>query len=222
MTTLAQARVKIRRLVRDEKEVLIDPADFDLALTRALQTYSLLRPNPTTQELFAGADGLVLVDDVTGFDQAYVEKMQIEYPGTATYGQPNYIDRSDWWLYRSVGGLAIRFNYPPSTTQALRITHAVPHVLPLDVDENPDPDGSLTVIASDVDAVCTEAAANADEMLSAYFTQTADQSTGADFVNFTTKSREYAARAKMLHDAFEKFMANSLGMGKGSFQVVRS
>lgn len=222
MTTLLQMRGKIKRLVRDEANVLTDPGDYDLALSRALQTYSLQRPNPVTQDLFVNSDHVVLVASITGFDRAYIDKLQIEYPVLETFGQPNYLDRSEWFLYQSPAGLAIRFTYSPSSSQAMRITHAVPHVIPVDGGDNPDDEGDLTVIASDIDAVSSEGAANAHEMMSAYFTQTADKSTGADFVAFTTKANEYKKRADMLHGVFNSHMEKSLGMSKGSFQVVRS
>lgn len=222
MTTLKQARGSVKRLVRDEANILLDPGDYDLALSRALQAYSLLRPRPVTQELFANSDHVVLTSIITGFDRAYVDKLRIEYPVLQSFGVPDYIDPDEWFLYQSPSGLAIRFNYSPQTTEAMRIHHAIPYVLPVDTNGDPDDEGELTVIASDLDAVCSEAAANANTMLANYYTQSADSATGAEFVGFSTKSREYQTRAKMYHEVFEAHMEKSLGMSKGSFKVVRS
>jgi hypothetical protein len=172
MSTLKQLRAQVKRLVRDESAILVDPGDYDLCLSRALQTYSLLRPRCLTQDLYVDSNHVVLTSTITGFDRAYIEKLTIEYPILQSYGQPNYLDREEWFLYQSPDGLAICFNYSPQATQAMRITHATPHVLPVNVNGDPDDDGSLTVIASDESAIASEAAANGDEMLSAYFTQT--------------------------------------------------
>lgn len=215
-------RDMVSRIVRDGGEALNDAADLNQAITQALQTYSLLRPRAVTQDVNTQTNGLLLVSSITGFDVGNVEKMLIEYPITGIYGQPIYLDRSEWSLYQSTTGMNIRFNYPPSSTQAIRITHAIAHVLPLDGSNNPDDEGTMTPITSDLPALANEAAANACEMLAAYYRQSADQSTGTDFVGFPTKAGQYASGAKMHHGIFTAYMDASLGQGRGSFKVVRS
>lgn len=223
MSTLAQMRTKISRLVRDDASILAGSnGDVDLCLGRALQTYSLLRPKCLTQDLTVNSDYQIATSSITGFDRAYIDKLTIEYPVLVTYGPPNYLDRDQWVLYQSPSGLVIRFIFSPQQSQAVRITHGVPHAIPVDNMGANNASGSLTVVASDEDAIAAESAANACEMLSVYYTQSADRANGADFVGFTTKGGEYKKRADMLHRFFTSHMDKSLGMSKGSFQVVRS
>jgi hypothetical protein len=216
MSTLKDFRNKlVKPLIKEQSSIVTDPGDYNLCIKRALQTYSQVRiPTNKKRSTFArkvvedvavDANGQIAVSDLTGFDVGYVDLLRVETT-IETTGDLSYINDGDWGLIDTPVGQVIRLSKKPTTSSTARVTHYVSHALPVDDNGDPDDDGDLTIPASDEDAVASESAANANRQLSNYYGATADSSVGADFVQFTSKRREYAALADMRHKEFTEFI----------------
>ena len=216
-TTLQQTINRVKGLVKDDSDKLDDPIDYYDAIETALTSYSQLRPRLASQDIMTDANGEVVCASINDFDEAYLGLLQIEYP-INTSGYRNLLDSEDVESYVAPSGRRLRMVIAANVTA--RIHYYTFHALPRDVDDNPNPAGLLTVRASDIPALCWLAASNALQMLSNYYKNTADKSTGADFVAFTTKSQEYAKGARDMKQKFD----NHIEAGRGlvpQAQIVR-
>lgn len=233
MTKLAQFRNNsVKPLVKEQSPtpIISDPADYNLCIKRALQTYSQVRiPTNANRPTFArkvvadiaiDSDGNILVSAITGFDIGYIDFLRLE-TDIQTSGNPSYLDFGDWLLLDTVDGHVLRLARIPTSSSTVRVTYYVPHILPVDDDGNPDDDGLLTIPLSDEDAVASEAAANANRQLSNFYGASADTATGAEFVGFTSKRREYAALADMRHAEFTAHIEEIKKRTRGQAITVR-
>jgi hypothetical protein len=232
MSTLTQLRAIVKTLVQEKSPspIISDPGDYNICIKRALQTYSQTRiptneKRPTfarkvVEDIAVDANGGFDTSDLTGFDVGHVDLLKIEVT-IETSGQPSYISDGDWSLIDTPDGEIIRISPAPAVGETVRVTHYVAHSLPLTDDGNPDDTGDMTVPASDEDAVASESAANANRQLSNYYGAVADSATGADFVAFTSKRREYAALADMRHKEFTDFIDETKKRTRSRARTVR-
>jgi hypothetical protein len=160
---------------------------------------------------------LTVVEDETGdggFDYAVVGLAswadgfsvvkQVEYPVDDDDETPDILQEDAWMMYETPAGMHLRFlEDKPPATESFRVTYTAIHACT---------DAACTVKAFDDEAVQALAAAFFCEMLATYYAQMGDSTIAADSVDHTSKSREYAARAKTWRGVY----FSHLGVKEGS------
>jgi hypothetical protein len=163
---------------------------------RAIERYSKDCPlELVTEQPYAGnlklplpaLPGANLADPNTPiFDPLFSIVRSIEYP--IDQQPPEYIDDTDFRLYRTAAGYFILLTQDTPTLQdVMRFTWTARHA----------PDGS-TIPNKDFLAVVDLSAAYAAEQLATIYTQTSDPIFNADVVNYRDKGQQYQSLAKML------------------------
>jgi hypothetical protein len=123
---------------------------------------------------------------------------QIEYPVDDTDSAADVLDEDAWTIYRKPAGDFLRFlEDEPAADEHFRVTYTALHTCT---------DAACTVKEIDEEAVQALAAALYCEILSTWFAQNQDSTIQADVVNHTSKSRDFAARAKAFQTIYRKHM----------------
>jgi len=170
------------------------------AIAQAMKTYSKHRPRSVTEDE-SGADAFdyavtLLADWSDGFSMI----RQVEYPVDDTDREAAILDEDAWTLYRKPTGDNLRFlEDEPSVGETFRVTYTALHTCT---------DTACTVVSIDEEAVQAMAASHYCEILATYFAQNQDSPIKADAVDHTSKSRDFAARAR----AFRKTYRDHLGL----------
>jgi len=159
---------------------------------------------------------LVIVEDESGsggFDYAvtllaswtdgFSRIKQVEYPVDDTDETPDVLQDDEWTLYEKPAGKCLRFlTASPAATESFRVTYTALHTCT---------DDDSTIKSYDDEAVQALAAAYFCEMLSTYYALNSGSTVQADSVDHTSKSRDYAARAK----SYRKMYFDHLGVEEG-------
>jgi len=193
-------------------------SDYDNALGRALSAYSQTRPLKMVKEMAGDGTGLVYVSALPQFDEGFIESLIIWWPVYTTpvqWSEP--VDRDLWEVWYTAAGTAIRFlRFWPTADTTIRFVYPVPHQLPAN---DTDP---LTVRASDQEILCELGAAECDDLMAQFYSQTTEKpGMTADFSMFTTKAKEYETRAATRRAAFDAHIEASEDRARGSAVLAR-
>jgi hypothetical protein len=113
---------------------------------------------------------------------------RLEYPVDDDNHVVRELERDQWAIYHKPVGRVLRFlGYTPETDETFRLAYTTLHVCD---------DVACTVEAFDEEAVQILAAAYCCDFLATYYAPNHDATIQADSVDHTSKSRDYAARAK--------------------------
>ncbi|MEW6212552.1 MAG: hypothetical protein AB1631_29775, partial [Acidobacteriota bacterium] len=181
------------------------------------KTYSRIRPQELVKDIDTDGTGVLSLASLTSFEYDFSAELKIEYP-ISTSGEPNYIDRRDWFFHRTPSLVQVRLlGEKPNGAANTRITYKAPHKIDTRSHEetdlaNPPVAITTTIPDSDFEALCKEAACEACKMLANFYAQTGDPGAfvNADMSYMRSKSGEYAARAKELHRDFEAHMGTGI------------
>jgi hypothetical protein len=190
MTTKVRSEyaTEIARFIRDGAGILL-PDDIDKLIDRANEVYTRQEPLDIVIELTSDGSDEFKVADLTGFSAKISGDQKIEFPVT-TSGEPQYLDRRDWTLYRKPApdGLVIRISTGVGNGVKVRFhfkgTHAITE------------EGS-TIPPEHFFAFCRLGAAEGCDDLANHFTQTGEQALfqGMNGAYYQTKAKEYKNRA---------------------------
>ena len=157
------------------------------AIGQAVKRYAIARPLVGVQD-YAGDGTTYDLSLPTGWVLELSTIQSIEYP--AGERVPVYLPTEDYDLYRTASTTKIRlFSTTPATGKTARITFTKPHTVDT---------ASSTVPAIDEEAVADLAAAIGLRDLAALFSGTTEPTLQADAIDYKSKAREYADRAKDL------------------------
>lgn len=162
---------------RDESERLTEFRDFAPAVAAALAYYSRHRPRVVVADLAGSvASDLELPE---GWEEGFSRLTSVEAP------LGNLLDSADWTLYATPSGNVLRLVAAPGEGSVVRVSYTVTHT-------------EETLPAHHQDAVASFAAAQCLETLSTLFASAVDPTISADSANRTSKSGDYAARARRM------------------------
>ena len=172
--------------VKDETGKLTDPADYDAAISEALNSYSGNRPRLVVADI--PGSGVTDYATPTGWVEGLSVVESIEYP--AGQNPEIILDDDDWRLYRSPAGLKIRLiEATPQAGETIRILYTAGHT-------------EASILIMDFEAVGNLAASICLRMLAAAYGQSSDSTIMADSVNYRSKGDEFARRAKELEGLY--------------------
>ncbi|MCK5120182.1 MAG: hypothetical protein KAQ78_11380, partial [Candidatus Latescibacteria bacterium] len=133
---------------------------------------------------------------------------QVEYPVDDDDEAPDILQDDEWMIYEKPAGKVLRFlENVPTSDEDLRVTYTALHTCT---------DSACTVEGFDEEAVQVLSAAYFCDMAATFYAQTGDSTITADSVNHTSKSRDYAARAK----TYRKLYFDHLGIKEGQTQAA--
>ncbi len=184
-----------------------------LAVGEAVKTYSKHRPHVLTEDV-SGADEFdyvitssespPLAGSLTYWSDGFSVINKVEYPVDDEERADNTLQEDEWTLYNKPLGQYLRFiEEKPASGEFFRVTYTALHTCD---------DTISTIKVIDEEAVQSLAAAFYCEMLATYFAQNQDSTIQADVVNHTSKSRDFAARAK----AYRQFYYDHMGIKEGT------
>lgn len=174
-----------------------------LAIGQAVKTYSKHSPRIVVEDE-AGAGGFdYALSLLAAWSDGFSVVKKIEYPVDDTDETPEILPDDDWTIYEKPAGKCLRFLADkPLATEDFRVTYTALHTCT---------DVACTVKPIDEEAVQSLAAAYYCDMLSTYFAQNQGSTIRADVVDHTSKSRDFAARAR----AYRKLYFDHLGLEEG-------
>ena len=186
---LADFQELVDDLVRDDSG-RIDVADRDGAIARAVERYSLDRPQTAVEDVTAASGGQVLALP-TGWQDEFSELASLEYP----IGEipPCFVEQTDFWLYQSPTGFEIQLRESLQVGAVVRTAFTQRHILTAVTD---------TIRPEDLEAVSSWAAALLLDMLAGFATGNTDSTIQADNVDHGSKAAEYAKRAAALRRGY--------------------
>ncbi len=171
-----------------------------LAIGQAVKIYSRHRPRIVTEDEVGAAAFDYPLTALAEWSDGLSRIQQVEYPVDDTAPEAQTLDKDAWTIYSKPAGDCLRFlEDEPAADETFRVTYTALHTCT---------DTACTVKAIDEEAVQALAAALYCEILSTWFAQNQDSTIQADVVEHTSKSRDFAARAK----AFEKIYRKHLGL----------
>lgn len=184
-------------------EIPLDEAEKILAVSQALKRYSKDKPRQVVED-FDGDGGFdYAVSGFASWSDGFSVIKAVEYPVDDDDQTPDVLQEVGWTIYEKPAGKYLRFTEDkPTADEDFRVTYTALHTCT---------DTACTVDAFDEEAVQALSAAFFCEMLATYYAQTQDSTISADVVDHTSKSREYAARAKM----YKQQYLNHLGVKEG-------
>lgn len=171
-----------------------------LATGQAVKTYSRHRPRIVVEDEAGSGAFDYAVSLLAEWSDGFSMVQQVECPVDDTNDSAEILDEDAWIIYPKPAGDYLRFlEDVPAVGNTFRVTYTALHTCT---------DMACTVKAIDEEAVQSLAAALYCEILATWFAQNQDSTIQADSVDHTSKSRDYAARAK----AFRKIYRDHLGL----------
>jgi hypothetical protein len=169
----------------------------------AIKAHSRQRPRKVVEDVDGDGGFDYALSDLASWKSGFSSIEQVEYPVDDTDETADVLQDDAWEIYEKPSGKMLRFlEDTPDATEDFRVTYTSFHTCT---------DSACTVEDFDEEAVQALAAAFFCEMLSTYYAQSTDSTIAADSVDHTSKSRDYAARAK----AFRKIYFDHLGIKEG-------
>ena len=169
-----------------------------LAIGQAVKEYSKHRPLLVVEDEAGTGVFDYAVSLLAGWSDGFSVIRSVEYPVDDDSAGANILDVDYWSIYQKPTGEVLRFLYDtPAATETLRILYTALHTCT---------DVACTVKTADEEMVQVLAASFYCEILAAYFSQNQDSSIQADVVDHTSKSRDFAARAKAFRSLYLKHM----------------
>lgn len=172
----------VKERVKDDSGKLVDPDDYDSAITAALMRYSKGKPRNLVRDL-PGTDSHDLALPVE-WSSDFSVVVSLEYPvGTVP---ADMLQPADWCLYVSPASTVLRLSdLIPAATESVRCTFTALHT-----------EATLPVV--DQEAVVDLAAANCLLQLSAAYGNSIDNTIQADSVDHQSKTDQYRRLAQEL------------------------
>lgn len=212
MATIADIRSRVLLRVKDAAKSL--DADgvtetVDASIASAVEEYGKVRPRETATV----CDGtgtfkysLTAANPIlTGFDASLSSITSIAYPYTTTTADLTLLEDYEWRIQQLADGLWLWFiTATPSASEDFLVTWTLPHTCS---------GSSLTVAASDYEAVADLAASHAFLAMSGIYVQSLDNSIAADSVNRQSKAAEYRSLAAQYRKAYDLKMGSGVATG---------
>ncbi len=184
-------------------ELPLGEIDQIVAIGVAVAEHSRQRPRIVVEDEAGNAGFDYAVSLLAAWSDGLSVIKTLEYPVDDTDETPDILQDDAWIMYQKPAGMYFRFvEDKPAATESIRVTYTAPHTCS---------DTSCTIKNCDETAVQSLAAAHFCNMLAAYYAQTQDSTISADSVDHTSKSREYAARAR----AYRKLYFDHMGIVEG-------
>jgi hypothetical protein len=190
---------KVSEIVRDDVGKL-GSSERDNFIQEAVKIYSRHRPREVVKDITGdGGYDYAIATNLTSWVKGFSIIKSIEYP--ADEREPIFLEEGsdeDFVVYEKEGGQYIRFfSDAPPATEKIRVVYTALHVVN---------DTLNTIPESDQDAVCNLAASLCSGALASAYAQTSDSTITADSVDHMSKSREYAARARVQKQTYMDFL----------------
>jgi len=184
-------------------ELPLEEAEEILAIGMAVKEHSRHKPLEVVEDVDGDGGFDYAVADLASWATGFSVIKQVEYPVDDDDQAANILQDDAWAMYKKPAGTYLRFlEDTPSTDEDIRITYTAIHTCT---------DSACTVEVFDEEAAQALAAAYFCDMLATYFAQNQDATIAADSVDHTSKSRDYAARAK----SYRKIYFDHLGIKEG-------
>lgn len=173
----------------------------------AVERYSQDRPHDVTTDVTGdGGRYYGITASLSSWVEGFSRVLAIEYPADAIADDdvPVYLTAEDWDDDYWAGGTRYLFlpNHSPAATETMRIRYTVPHVAS---------DGNYAnVPTNDFYAIGHLVASMMCQSASIRYSKTTDSAIAADAIGHTTRSGEFAARAREL----EKIYLNHMELDK--------
>lgn len=212
------------RLVQDG--LALNPDDMSAAIDSARATHSRHRPLRKSIDLIGDGSGVFNVADLTGYVEEFSGDPEIEFP-ISTSGDPNPMDRRSWiWYRHPTEALQIRLlGAKPTASQSVRFEFNVLHLIDDSAAVDAETGLSATTIPdADFFAFCKLVAAEQLDQLAQFFTQTGEGTEvtmgGQSF--YSTKGKEYEARAKKNRTQYEQHVGVGKDVDVGAASVTKN
>lgn len=178
-------------------------ADKILAINMAMKQHSKHRPREVIEDFDGEGSFDYAISGFASWSDGFSIIKQVEYPVDDDDQTPNILQDDEWAIYKKPAGKYLRFKEDkPTADEDFRVTYTAIHTCT---------DSACTVEAFDEEAVQALCAAYFCDMLATWYAQTGDSTIDADSVDHTSKSRDYAARAK----TYRKTYFDHLGTKEG-------
>ena len=184
-------------------EIPLGEADKEAAINMAIKKHSKHRPQIVVED-FDGDGGFdYAISSFASWSDGFSVIKEVEYPVDDDDQTPDILQNDEWRIYEKPAGKVLRFlENEPTADEDFRVTYTALHTCMYT---------ACTVEAFDEEAVHALCAAYFCDMLATYYAQSQDSTIAADSVDHTSKSRDYAARAK----AYRKMYFDHLGVKEG-------
>jgi hypothetical protein len=184
-------------------ELPLGETEMILAISQAIKEHARHRPRVIVEDESGDGGFDYAVTDLASWSSGFSTIKQVEYPVDDTDENPDILQDDAWMVYEKPAGKCLRFlEDTPEATESFRVTYTAVHTCT---------DAACTVEDFDEEAVQALCAGYFCEMLATYYAQNQDATIDADSVDHTSKSRDYAARAK----AYRTMYFNHLGSKEG-------
>jgi hypothetical protein len=177
MSSLTDIRANVIAIVADDAGKLVNPTDYDRAITAALLRYTKDKPFRVIEDI--AGDGLGQFNLPSSWSPEFSSVVSVEYP--IGDRPPTLMDPEEYLVLDRAAMIQLVSDFTAS--YAIRVTITAIRT----GDDVPD---------IDVAALENLAAAHALEQLANAYAQTGDSTINADAVNYRSKPSEFAARAK--------------------------
>ena len=175
-------------------ELPLDEAEKIVAISQAIKEHSRHRPQVIVEDEDGDGGFDYAISLLASWADGFSVIKQVEYPVDDTDETPDILQDDAWMLYEKPAGKVLRFKEnKPTSSEDFRVTYTALHTCT---------DSACTVEGFDEEAVQALAAAFFCDMLGTYYAQSQDSTIAADSVDHTSKSRDYAARAKTYRKAY--------------------
>ncbi len=199
---LEDYRKMLEDMVRDDSTT--SQADQDLALEIGLLKYSKDVPRKITDPVTS--DGTDLVDLPEGWQNDFSKLINVR----VAEGQ-ELVDFGEWQLVDVIGGQQVKVQYIQPPGGDVYITYTFPHELDYE---------TTTVPKVDKIAVCYWAAAWLLDQLSTQYAGHQQTMLDADAVDWQSKSKDFAGRAKLHRSQYHEHLGTQQGKITASGVIV--
>ena len=184
-------------------EIPLDEAEKLLAINVAIKEHSRHKPQVIVEDEPGDGGFDYAISALASWSDGFSVIKTVEYPVDDTDETPDILQDDEWMIYEKPSGKVLRFKEDkPTATETFRVTYTALHTCT---------DLACTVEAFDEEAVQALIASFFCDMLATYYAQSQDSTIDADSVDHTSKSRDYAARAK----GYRKVYFDHLGIKEG-------
>jgi len=184
-------------------EIPLSEADKILGIDMAMKAHSRHRPRVIVEDEDGDGGFDYAITGLDSWSDGFSVIRTVEYPVDDDDETPDMLQDDEWRIYETPDGEFLRFKEnSPTATESFRVVYTALHTCTA---------SACTVKDYDEEPVQALAAAFFCDMLATYYAQSGDPIIDADSVDHTSKTRDYAARAK----AYRKLYFDHLGIKEG-------
>lgn len=204
MSTINEIRNIVIGFVRDDANKLVNPDNYDNAISTALQVYS--EHAKKFKVVDVAGDGTNDYALPSGWNEGFSVIDKIEYPLGSV--PATLIDRRDYTFYQDESSEYIRLLIDkPSSSEEFRVTFTVLRLV-------------TEVLAQDVYAFANLAASHCCNMLASLYVNSVDPTVSEATINYRDKSTLYADQAGKFMKVYNNHMGIEEQQGtKAAFSV---